>query len=43
MKILDGEVLPGDTVIVGADPRLAHMTFAHTTAKPHRRIADAEK
>ena len=33
LKILDGEVKPGDTVIVDADPRSDEMKFATETAK----------
>jgi ATP-dependent Clp protease ATP-binding subunit ClpB len=33
LKLLDGEVRPGDTVIVDADPRSDEMKFATETAK----------
>ena len=33
LKLLDGEVKPGDTVIVDADPRSDEMKFATETAK----------
>jgi ATP-dependent Clp protease ATP-binding subunit ClpB len=33
LKLLDGEVRPGDTVIVDADPRSEEMKFATETAK----------
>jgi len=33
LKLLDGEVKPGDTVTVDADPRSDEMTFATETAK----------
>ena len=33
LKLLDGEVKPGDTVIVDADPRSDEMKFDTETAK----------
>jgi ATP-dependent Clp protease ATP-binding subunit ClpB len=33
LKLLDGEVRPGDTVVVDADPRSDEMKFARETAK----------
>jgi ATP-dependent Clp protease ATP-binding subunit ClpB len=33
LKLLDGEVRPGDTVIVDADPRSDEMKFSTETAK----------
>jgi ATP-dependent Clp protease ATP-binding subunit ClpB len=33
MKILDGEVTPGDQVIVDADPKTGEMAFKHGTLK----------
>jgi ATP-dependent Clp protease ATP-binding subunit ClpB len=36
MKLLDGEVLPGETVEVDADLKKGTMTFAHATAKAAR-------
>ncbi len=33
MKILDGEVMPGDTVVVDADPSSDEMKFTRRAAK----------
>jgi len=37
MKLLDGEVLPGDSVSVGADPKRGEMKFERVTAKVARK------
>jgi ATP-dependent Clp protease ATP-binding subunit ClpB len=37
MKILDGEILPGETVVVDADLKKGEMAFARATAKAARR------
>ena len=37
MKLLDGEILPGDTVLVDADLKKGEMTFQRATAKAARR------
>jgi len=36
MKLLDGEVLPGETVTVDADPKRGEMRFVRATAKSAR-------
>ena len=36
MKLLDGEVLPGETVEVDGDPKKCTMTFARAPAKTAR-------
>jgi len=36
MKILDGDVLPGDTLTVDADLKKARMTFERESAKAAR-------
>jgi hypothetical protein len=33
MKLLDGEVLPGDSLAVGGDLKKGQMTFERATAK----------
>jgi ATP-dependent Clp protease ATP-binding subunit ClpB len=37
MKLLDGEVVPGDSLTVDADMKKGAMTFAQATAKAARR------
>ncbi len=37
MKLLDGEILPGDTVLVDADEKKGEMKFERATAKAARR------
>jgi ATP-dependent Clp protease ATP-binding subunit ClpB len=37
MKLLDGEVAPGDSLTVDADPKRGEMTFARATAKAARK------
>jgi ATP-dependent Clp protease ATP-binding subunit ClpB len=37
MKLLDGEVLPGDSVSVDADPKRGEMKFERATAKAARK------
>jgi ATP-dependent Clp protease ATP-binding subunit ClpB len=41
MKILDGEVRPGDEIVVDADLKRDAMTFERTTAKAHSASAGA--
>jgi ATP-dependent Clp protease ATP-binding subunit ClpB len=36
MKLLDGDVLPGDRIEVDADPKKGEMTFARATPKAAR-------
>ena len=36
MKLLDGEVLPGDTLTVDADPKRGELRFVRATAKAAR-------
>ena len=36
MKLLDGEVVPGDSLTVDADPKHAQMTFVRAAAKAAR-------
>jgi hypothetical protein len=33
MKLLDGAILPGDTLTVDADPKRGEMRFERATAK----------
>jgi hypothetical protein len=33
MKLLDGEIAPGEALTVDADPKRGEMTFAPATAK----------
>ena len=36
MKLLDGEVLPGDSLMVDGDLKKGQMTFERTTARVGR-------
>ncbi len=36
MKLLDGDVLPGDSLVVDGDPKKGQMTFEWATAKAVR-------
>jgi len=36
MKLLDGEVMPGESLVVDGDPKCGEMTFARATAKAAR-------
>jgi ATP-dependent Clp protease ATP-binding subunit ClpB len=36
MKLLDGEIAPGETLTVDADPKRGEMTFARATVKATR-------
>ena len=37
MKLLDGEITPGETLTVDADPKRGEMTFAAAAAKTAKR------
>ena len=37
MKLLDGEITPGETLIVDADPKRGEMTFEPAAAKAARK------
>jgi hypothetical protein len=39
MKLLDGEVVPGDSLIIDADLKKGEVTFAPAKAKPPRKSA----